>query len=259
MEKITKITDERVLSMMIDIKNSIDNHNIIDYVKLQDKHKMTINIVIATLREKGFFIKANHNFLWVADSPTLSTAKKIKELYYEKSRESQKRVKENAEKIALAKKHSESIQKAEEANKKSEEVIIDPLNFEVPLNAFEDLGSTKNDADITISYLQLENEKLKSVIKSVNERVFAIQEEHSNILDKASSNRNKISELESEIKELKNEIESNKLHIKLQNQEFRALSSKNKDAENEIYQLTTGRNSEKKPIRLFGIKIGSIG
>jgi hypothetical protein len=158
----------------------------------------------------------------------MKMATSIKNEYRESARISSKKSQENRVKVAQYKKHQESI-------KLAEEVILDPLNFEVSPNEFVDLDKIpvhpalmpiedyqKLQIDSYIrqtSNLESENEKLKSIIERKEETIIARQEEYNELLSKASTFTKRVRDLESQ------------LNI----------------------------NKEKRAIRLFGIKIGSIG
>jgi hypothetical protein len=201
------VTDEIVLSMLIDVhQKSLNNY--LDYNDLREKYSGTIANVLAILRKREIIIKCGKSIVWQGDYPDMKMAISIKNEYRESSRISAKKSHDNRRKLAEFKKHQESI-------KLAEEVILDPLNFEVPLNAFKDEETTTIDKHI----LQLENEKLKSIIELKDETISARQEEYNELLSKASTFTKRVRYLESQ------------LNI----------------------------NKEKRAIRLFGIKIGSIG
>lgn len=234
--KRNKVTDELVLSMLIDIEQEIKT-NSINYKKLAEKHKGTVYSILAVLRKTEVIIKAGNNIIWNSHSPDITMAKEVREEYNKSTKISHKKYLKNKDLIAEHKKHLESIRVAEEV----EEIITDPLNFEVPLNAFEDLGSTKNDADITISYLKLENKELKSEIDGKNKLI-------KDIIRQIETLRNTNDKCEKELKILKDKKNVNAED--LQKYEFKIFN-----LETELLHLKKG----KKPIRLFGIKIGSIG
>lgn len=226
------VTDEIVLSMLIDIHQK-SSSNYLDYDDLREKYKGTVASILSVLRKREIIIKCGKSIVWQGDYPDMKMATSIKNEYRESARISSKKSQENRAKVAQYKKNQESIRVAEE-------VILDPLNFEVPLNAFKDLGT----ANVNPALMPIED-FLRLQIDSYIRQTANLQSE--------------IEELKNLNDELKSEIESHKYRIKLQNQEFKAVSSKNKDAEDEIYHLTTGKISEKRPIKIFGIKIGSIG
>ena len=233
--KRNKVTDELVLSMLIDIEQEIKT-NSINYKKLAEKHKGTVYSILAVLRKTEVIIKAGNNIIWNSHSPDITMAKEVREEYNKSTKISHKKYLKNKDLIAEHKKHLESIRVAEEV----EEIITDPLNFGVPLNAFQNTDSSAisnpllNPALIPIeeyrklqidsyirqtSQLQSEIEKLKSIIEIKDETISARQEEYNELLHKASTFTKRVRDLESELKS----------------------------------------NKEKRAIRLFGIKIGSIG
>jgi hypothetical protein len=201
------VTDEVVLSMLIDIHQK-SSSNYLDYDDLREKYRGTVASILSVLRKREIIIKCGKSIVWKGDYPDMKMATSIKNEYRESARISSKKSQENRAKVAQYKKHQESIKLAEEA-------ILDPLNFEVPLNAFKDEETTTIDKDI----LQLENEKLKSIIERKDETISARQEEYNELLSKASTFTKRFRDLESQL----------------------------------------NSNKEKRAIRLFGIKIGSIG
>lgn len=221
------VTDEIVLSMLIDVhQKSLNNY--LDYNDLREKYSGTIANVLAILRKREIIIKCGKSIVWQGDYPDMKMATSIKNEYRESARISSKKSQENRRKLAELKKHQESIKLAEEA-------ILDPLNFEVSSNEFVDLDKIpvhpalmpiedyqKLQIDSYIrqtSNLESENEKLKSIIDRKDEKIASMQEEYNELLSKASTFTKRVRDLESQ------------LNI----------------------------NKEKRAIRLFGIKIGSIG
>jgi hypothetical protein len=201
------VTDEVVLSMLIDIHQK-SSSNYLDYDDLREKYRGTVASILSVLRKREIIIKCGKSIVWQGDYPDMKMATSIKNEYRESARISSKKSQENRAKLAQYKKHQDSI-------KLAEEVILDPLNFEVPLSNVQDSEITTIDKDI----LQLENEKLKSIIERKDETIIARQEEYNDLLYLSASYKKKISELEFHSKD----------------------------------------NKEKRAIRLFGIKIGSIG
>lgn len=235
--KRNKVTDELVLSMIIDIKQSIDEKKF-SHKELIEKYKGTVNSIIAILKRKEYTVKVGTEIIWVADYPNLSMAMEIRKEYIQSMKLSHKKYLENKEKMAQHKKHLESIQKTEEMlekKQKEEELISDPLNFEVPLDKhkvldensenpylmpIEDFQRLQIDSYIRqTTILQSEIEELKSKIKRKDETISSMHQTHNDLLEEASDYVNKIRDLEFQLK----------------------------------------ANKQKRVIRLFGIKIGSIG
>jgi Mor family transcriptional regulator len=221
------VTDEVVLSMLIDIHQK-SSSNYLDYDDLREKYRGTVASILSVLRKREIIIKCGKSIVWQGDYPDMKMATSIKNEYRESARISSKKSQENRAKLAQYKKHQESIKLAEEA-------ILDPLNFEVSPNEFVDLDKTpvhpalmpiedyqKLQIDSYIrqtSNLESENEKLKSIIELKDETISARQEEYNELLSKASTFTKRVRDLESQL----------------------------------------NYNKEKRAIRLFGIKIGSIG
>lgn len=221
------VTDEVVLSMLTDVyEKSLSNY--LDYNDLREKYTGTIANVLSILRKREIIIKCGKSIVWQGDKPDMKMAISVKNEYRESSRISAKKSQDNRKKLSEYKKHQESIRVAEQ-------VILDPLDFEVPLQEFKDSEITqvhpslmpiedfqKLQIDSYIrqtSNLESENEKLKSIIELKDETISARQEEYNELLSKASTFTKRVRDLESQL----------------------------------------NSNKEKRAIRLFGIKIGSIG
>lgn len=120
-----------------------------------------------------------------------------------------------------SKKSQENRRKLAELKKHQESIKLAEEAILDPLN-FEVPLSNVQDSEITTidkDILQLENEKLKYIIELKDETISARQEEYNELLSKASTFTKRVSDLESQL----------------------------------------NSNKEKRAIRLFGIKIGSIG
>jgi predicted RNase H-like nuclease (RuvC/YqgF family) len=233
--KKNQVTENRILDILIDAKQSMDSNSFSreDFVK---KYKSTVGAVFSVLNKMDMIYKLDGRYYWKGHSPDISLAIEIKNIYVEKNRISQKNSHQRRINFLKSIKNKQSIENAEkEVNNELEEVVLDPLNFEVPLNAFQDVEKTtihphlmpiedyqKLQIDSYIrqtSNLQSEIEKLKSIIDRKDETISARQEEYNELLSKASTFTKRVRNLESE------------LNI----------------------------NKQKRAIRLFGIKIGSIG
>jgi hypothetical protein len=180
------VTDEIVLSMLIDIhQKSLSNY--LDYNDLREKYPSTIAHVLSVLRKREIIIKCGKSIVWQGDKPNIKMAISIRNEYLESARISSKKSNDNRRKLSEHKKHQESIKIAEEEQiRKDFNDVKVPLNFEVPLNAFQDLdtstvhpalmpieGYQKLQIDSFIrqtSQLQLEIESLKSKIVNKEEK-----------------------------------------------------------------------------------------
>jgi len=233
--KKIQVTENRILDILIDAKQSMDSNSFSreDFVK---KYKSTVGAVFSVLNKMDMIYKLDGKYYWKGHSPDISLAIEIKNIYVEKNRISQKNSHQRRVDFLKSIKNKQSIENSEkEVNNELEEVVLDPLNFEVPLNAFqdeetktihphlmpiEDFQRLQIDSYIRQnSNLQSEIEKLKSIIDRKDEKIASMQEEYNELLSKASTFTKRVRDLESQ------------LNI----------------------------NKEKRAIRLFGIKIGSIG
>lgn len=177
-----RVTEEIVLSMLNDIRDSI-NGNYFDTNVLIDKYKGTVNSFLSLLRKQEIIIKVGKEIVWAEKRPDMAMAKKIFNEYYKLNQQSHQKHKENKERIAELKKHQESIRIAEEEQIRQDfnDVKV-PLNFEVSTNTFEDYNTSKvipiedyqklqiNNFIHQTSQLQIEIESLKSKIINKEEK-----------------------------------------------------------------------------------------
>lgn len=195
------VTDELILSMIIDVhQKSLSNY--LDYNDLRNKYSGTIANVLSILRKREIIIKCGKNIVWQGDVPDMKMAISIRNEYLESSRISSKKSQENRRKLSEYKKHQESIRIAEEESKQLKQEKLEPLNFEVPLNAFKDLDTS----NLNPALMPIEDYQRLQIDGYIRQT----------------------SQLQKEIEKLNSIIE-------------------------------TKDNKEKRAIRLFGIKIGSIG
>lgn len=232
--KRKKITTEMLFDIIKEAYNLMkdDEFNIESF---KEKHGNSSHRFLTYLKRKGFIFVVGKNYYWSGRVPD----KFLAQYMIEDFKEAQKNYRENvklAEELKSNKKLENSPSKQELQKDFSElENLQVPTSLEVSPNEFVDLDKIpvhpalmpiedfkKLQIDSYIrqtSNLQSENEKLKSMIASKDEKIDAMQDEYNELLRKASTFTKRVRDLEFQLKE----------------------------------------NKEKRVIRLFGIKIGSIG
>jgi hypothetical protein len=238
--KKINVTENRILEILIDAKQAMDSNSFLkeDFIK---KYKSTVGAVFSILNKMDMIYKLDGKYYWKGDSPDISLAIEIKNIYVEKNRISQKKSHQRRADFLKTIKNKQSIEETEELSELENSIREDfndvkvPLNFEVSPNEFVDLDKIpvhpalmpiedfqKLQIDSYIrqtSSLQSDNEKLKSMIASKDDKIEAMQEEYNEILHLTSLYKKRIKELE----------------------------------------FNSKYNKEKRVIRLFGIRMGSIG
>lgn len=232
--KRKKITTEMLFDIIKEAYNLMkdDEFNVKSF---KEKHGNSSHRFLTYLKRKGFIFVVGKNYYWSGRVPD----KFLAQYMIEDFKEAQKNYRENvklAEELKSNKK-LENLPSKQELQKDFSELenLQVPTNFEVSPNEFVDLDKTpvhpalmpiedfqKLQIDSYIrqtSNLESENEKLKSMIASKDEKIASMQEEYNELLHLTSLYKKRIKELEFYSKD----------------------------------------NKEKRVIRLFGIRMGSIG